>query len=466
MSASRLELALVFGLALLVYGATTHRRVFAAGNDASRWAQIESLVDHGRSDLGASRFRATVDRVLIDGREYSNKPPALALAGAGIYAVLRAATGWRLAGPGAGAVLWSVTLLLVGAPTALLVACFRAATDRFDALDLAGRRLLTLALGCGTLLFSFAGTFNNHSLAAALLFVAFLAVLDGRAGLAGVTAGLAAAVDLLPGLGLAPFLLAGLPARRGPGRRGALRFAVGFAPGIALLVASNLYVVGSPWPPKLVPGAVDLAAQAGPSAAGVVLPESWTYPFETLFGGHGLFFVSPVLLLGVAGLWACCRRAPCGDRRTWVALAAGLVVQWAGHALVAGSFGGWSYGFRYLLPVHALLLLPAAGALAGVKRALFVGLLPLSVLFAALGAYHPWPPAFEQESHQHPVASLVRNPVGGNAAAWAAVNAPDAPLGQWLGERFVSPDEAERRRYFALFFGSKGDLASMRNFAP
>ncbi len=34
-----------------VYGATTHGRVFSAGNDASRWAQIESIVDHGRTTI-------------------------------------------------------------------------------------------------------------------------------------------------------------------------------------------------------------------------------------------------------------------------------------------------------------------------------------------------------------------------------------------------------------------------------
>ena len=137
-----------------------------------------------------------------------------------------------------------------------------------------------------------------------------------------------------------------------------------------------------------------------------------------------------------------------------------------GHAMLAGSYGGWSYGFRYLLPIQALLLLPAAAALSGARRALLLALLPVSVLFAALGAYHPWPPAFEQESHRQPVASLVRNPVGGNAAAWAAANLPESALARSLGERFVSRDPAERRRYFALFFGSKGDLATLRRFAP
>jgi len=464
--ATRKELALIFALACLVYGGTTHRRVFAAGNDASRWAQIESLVDHGRADLGASRFRATVDRVEIGGKEFSNKPPALALAGAAVYAGLQALTGWRLDGSGAAAVLWTVTFLLVGLPTAVLVTVFRAATDRFPHLAPPGRRLLTLALGAGTLLFSFAGTFNNHSLPALLLFGGFLATLSGRAAVAGAACGVAAAIDLLPGLGLAPFLLAALPGKRGPARSAALRFVAGLGAGLALLVASNLYVVGSPWPPKLVPGAVDLSAQAGPSVGGVVLPESWTYPLEVLFGGHGLFFVSPVLLVGVAGLVTCVRRPPAGERRTWIALALGLVAQWLGHALLAGSFGGWSYGFRYLLPIQALLLLPAAADLSGARRAALLALLPVSVLFAALGAYHPWPPAYEQESHRQPVASLVSNPVGGNAAAWAAANLPDSALARWLGDRFVSPDAVARRRYLALFFGSKGDLATLRRFAP
>lgn len=466
MNASRSELALVFALACLLYGGTTHRRVFAAGNDASRWAQVESLVDYGRTDLGASRFRGTVDRVEIGGREYSNKPPALALAGAAIYAGLQASTGWRLDGVGAAAVLWTVTFLLVGLPTAALVTLFRAATDRFRGVDTGAKRLLTLALGAGTLLFSFAGTFNNHSLPAFLLFGAFVAVLAGRALLAGAACGLAAAVDLLPGLGLAPFLVAALPGLRWPRGAAALRFVAGFAVGLLVLVASNLFVLGSLWPAKLIPGAVDLSAQAGPSVGGVVLPERWTYPLEILFGGHGLFFVSPVLLLGVAGLWTCCRRPPVGERRAWVALALGLTIQWAGHALLAGSYGGWSYGFRYLVPIQALLLLPAAADLSGARRALLLALLPISVLFAALGAYHPWPPAYEQASHRHPVASLVRNPVGGNAAAWTAEHLPESAVGRALGERFVSRDPTERRKYFALFFGSKGDLATMRRFSP
>ena len=465
--------AVVFLLALGLYAATTHRRVFIAGNDASRWAAIESLVDYGTASVEHSRFAANIDRVRIGGHDYSNKPPLLSLAGAAIYVGLQALFGWSLAGAGAASVLYWVTLLLVGVPSAWLVASFFAALGRFPDFGSRWRVLLTVALGAGTLLFSFSTTLNNHTVAAALIFAACVAALDGRGFASGLAVGLAATVDLLPGLGLAPVF--GWMLVRGGSQRALRRFAAGLAVCMALGAAANFATHGSLLPAKLVPGAVDLSAQAGPSAGGVVLPQNSAYPLEILFGGHGLFAVSPVLLWGAWGLGLACRRSspalpfgPPGDVTVWRVLAGGLALQFAGHAALAGSYGGWSYGYRYLLPIQPLLLLCAPLALAASRRrsrAVFAAVLPASVLFAALGAYHPWPPAFEQESSGQPVARLVHNPVGGNAAAWLAAHAPASALAGWTARRFVSPDAQLQRRYFALFFGSKGDLATMRKFA-
>lgn len=461
----------VFLLALGLYAATTHRRVFIAGNDASRWAAIESLVDYGTASIERSRFAANVDRIRIGEREYSNKPPVLSLAGAAIYAVLQTTFGWSLAGAGAANVLYWVTLLLVGVPSAWLVARFFAELSRFPELDGRWRWLLAGALGAGTLLFTFSTTLNNHTIAAALLFAAFIAAIDGKGFTSGLAVGLAAAVDLLPGLGFAPVF--GWLLWRGGPRGAAGRFAAGL--GCCLVVAggANLGTHGSPLPAKLVAGAVDLSAQAGPAAAGVVLPQNLLYPLEILFGSHGLFTVSPVLIFGAWGLFSACRRAapgsrpgPAGDLSAWRLLAAGIALQVAGHAALAGSFGGWSYGYRYLLPIQPLLLFCAPWILGRLRRrVLFAVLLPVSVLFAALGAYHPWPPGFEQESSGHPVAKLVVNPVGGNAAGWLAEHAPQSAFAGWAAGRFVSADREEQRRYFALFFGSKGDTATMKRFS-
>jgi len=447
------------------YGVATHGRVFTAGNDASRWAQIESIVDHGRVTIERSRFRGTVDRVVVGEREYSNKPPLLALAGAALYAPLAALTGWRLADPATGAAaIRTLTFLLVGLPAAWAAARF----DRWlGDVEARGRAALVAALAFGTLLASYAGTLNNHVPAAALLLAAALAAHRGRALASGLGCGLAGAVDLLPGFGMAPFLLAALawdPAAR---RARAVRFVAGVGAGLAAALGANLVVTGTLLPPKLLPGAVDLAAQFGPSVAGVVLPESPWYPLEVLFGWHGLLLVSPVLLVGVAGLAGAARRGlPTGEAPVfWRALAAGVAAQWLGHSLLAGSYGGWSYGYRYLLPVTPLLLLaaPAATAAPAGRRWLGVLLAP-SLLFAALGAYHPWPPAYEQAATRDPVAGVVTNPVGGNAAALCVALRPEAALCRRLTAAFVSPDPRAARSYFIYFFGSKGDLATMRRF--
>jgi hypothetical protein len=454
----------VFVVALALYAATTHRRVFTAGNDAARWATIESIVDHGTTSIEGSRFAGAVDQVRLYGRVYSNKPPLLAFAGAAIYAPLERLTGWSLGGAGAANVLHVVIVLLVGVPAAALVAAFHAAVREAGHAFRAWSLLLTVALGAGTLLWPFATTLNAHVPAAAALFFSWIAARRGRALAAGALCGLAAGLDLLPGAGLAPFF--GWIAQRERSDKGGARFGAGFF-GVALVAAvANLVHHGSVLPVKMVAGAVDLSAKAGPSLFGVVLPERASYPLEVLLGWHGLFVVSPVLLFGAWGLWIACRQTS-PERAVWRALASGVVLQIAGHALLAGSYGGWSYGFRYLLPIQALLLLGAPFALERRQRWLataFASALAVSVLFSALGAYHPWPPGYEQEASKHPVASIVRNPVGGNFAAFLKEKAPDSAIARWATRRFISADPEVARAYLRLFFGSKGDFETMRRF--
>jgi hypothetical protein len=458
----------VFALAFALYAAGVHPRVFAAGNDTSRFAQIEALVDLGSTSIERSRFGATIDRVELDGRSYSNKPPLLALVGAAVYAPLAAVTGWRLGDPTTGGrAITVLVLVLVALPAAWCVASFDRLLARHPGLAPRWRAATTVALAAGTLLWSYSGTLNNHVPAAALLVAALAATAGGRPLVAGLACGLAGAIDHLPGFGLAPFL-GWAAARAAPApRRAAVHFAAGVGAGLVAALAANRTVTGSALPAKMLAGAIDLSATAGPELGGVVLPQGAGYPLEVLFGGHGLFLVSPVLVAGAAGLVAAWRRPPFASATLWRALGAGIAVQIVGHALIAGSYGGWAYGFRYLLPIQPLLLVAAPAILGGRggRWLLAVALLP-SVAFAGLGAYHPWPPAFEQATRVDPVAAMVTRPVGANAAALAVELAPDSRCTEALGRRFVAADPAARRRYFAYFFASKGDLETMRRFGP
>ena len=473
--------AIVFLSTLAFLAPLVHRRVFGAGNDASRFAQIEALVDQDRTSIEASRYGWTVDRVTIDGHDYSNKPPLLALAGALVYAAIARITGLGF-GANEAAVVYLLNLLLVAAPTAWLVARFHCTLRRRwggaagalapDApapgasagpIAASGDRtlaLVTTALAAGTILTSFSTTLNNHTVTAALLFAACEAAWSGGAIAAGAFAALAFCVDTVPGLVFAPALGAMVHAARG--RRGLGRYLGALAAGAVLFLAADLYVYGNPLPAKMIPGAVDFSSRMAPSVAGVLLPSSWSYPLSALFGWHGFFTVSPVLLFGAAGMARSLRADHPIPRRFTLLLAAACAVLIAGHVLLVGSYGGWSYGFRYLIPIVPVLLFYAPAVMGPLGRRVFVPILAVSILFALLGAYNPWPPVDEPGTGRNPVASVVTNPVGGNWAALLRQCVPGGALAESSARLFVAGDRSARDHYFRLFFASKGDVETMQ----
>ena len=96
----------------------------------------------------------------------------------------------------------------------------------------------------------------------------------------------------------------------------------------------------------------------------------------------------------------------------------------------------------------------------------FAGFIPEAERGDLLGAYHPWPPGYEQAAEKHPVAARVDNPVGGNAAAWLAEHFPGSRAAAWAASRFIDPDPQRQRDYLAYFFWSKGDTLLQRRYRP
>jgi hypothetical protein len=446
---------LLFAASLGLVAMLTHDRVFLAGNDASRFAHIQVLAERGHSHIDGSKYAWTPDRVILEGRSFSNKPPLLGMLGAGVYRGLRHQFGLDFEEREAETV-YLLTLVLVGGSLALLVPLFYLALGLHPGLPLSARLATTAALAAGTILTSFSGTLNSHPIAALLLFAAFFCALAGRGLAAGGFTALATCVDIVPGILFVPALAS--IALDTSGSAGLRRYLLAGAAGALLFFAANWLTVGHPLPPKLVPGGIDLASRVAPSVAGVVLPPRWTYPLECLFGWHGFFSVSPVLLFGVGGLIAALGHNPLLERRSTLLLAGSVAATILFHAFVAGSFGGWSYGFRYLIPTVPILLFFTPLLWRGPFPRIFAPVLALSVLLALIGAYNPWPPVDEQlPDAPGGLASIVTNPVGANLAAWAEEHAPGATATKELGTRFISPDPVERRRYLSLFFRSKGD---------
>jgi hypothetical protein len=461
-----------------------------SSNDRSRWATVRSLVDEGtyvvgRRDLGnvlasgvavlsgdgplqlavlfeaGYRVRAqrsdsgivfedgwqTVDKVLQPARLefYSSKPPLLSTLVAGPYWLLEKLTGWTLKDR-PQEVVRCLLLLLNALPFAVYLWLLARLLERYGGDDWA--RLFVLACAAfGTLVTPFLITFNNHTVAAFSALFAVAAVLRiwdephgaGRRAwpylLAGLAAGFAAtnelpALSLTAGLGLVLLW-------RDP-RRTLLLYAPAALLPLAALLGTNYLALGQwrpaysefggPWyeyegshwraAPGQVKRGIDWAARYEGRA---------TYAFHLLLGHHGLFSLSPVLFLTVAGVVLGLRARPSsssvgqafqpdasvrqagkpdlreegGEGRAalpaWLyALTAGLSLLVIGFYLVrSDNYGGFTSGPRWLMwlwPLWLLCLLPAVERLGRRRwgRLLCLALLGLSVLSASYPAWNPW----------------------------------------------------------------------------
>jgi hypothetical protein len=123
------------------------------------------------------------------------------------------------------------------------------------------------------------------------------------------------------------------------------------------------------------------------------------YAFHLLLGHHGVFSLTPIWLLAVAGMIASAARSERGGR--WrqvmiVTLAVSLVVTVFFAWLVStANYGGWTSGprwFFWLTPLWLLAMVPAVDWLAvrGWGRVLGYVLLAASVFSAAFPSINPW----------------------------------------------------------------------------
>ena len=132
-------------------------------------------------------------------------------------------------------------------------------------------------------------------------------------------------------------------------------------------------------------------------------PSQTTYTLHSLVGHHGIFSLTPIWLLSVAGVfvWLFQRRDP---RLRQLALLIGSVslVCLIFYIFIESNgrnYGGMACGFRWVFwfaPLWLLAMLPAADAIARSRtaRAVALVLLAISVLSAAYPSWnvwvHPW----------------------------------------------------------------------------
>jgi len=369
----------VRGLQYLIIGAgfvlvlSGMRTVFLGDTATSRLATVYALTHHGTwyldrplSEPPNPFERRTIDKIEIDGRLLSSKPPLLPLAMTGEYVVLRRLFGWSLDRlHDTKRLLQCMTVSLVGFSYVLTLVFFTRILDLFVANP--WRRLPPLfALTFATQLPGFATQINNHIPAAGMLAAALyfavglssgkLAPRAWRFVVFGTTGALVCTLDIPMAIFVA---LAGLDLLwRFP--RQALQWSgLGAALPLALHFGIMIAVTGSPLPVQVHPELYLYEASywREPGGLDALHEPKLTYLFHMTFGRHGAFALFPVLLAGLAGAARALVRKDTLLRVQVLGAALALSILTTYYVLRTNNYGGSAYGFRWYIAAMPVLLL-------------------------------------------------------------------------------------------------------------
>lgn len=401
--------AWVLAALALAFAAAGARPFAGCWNDGSRLASVEALVERGSFCIDGTTFlqpppehfargtppydpdnpamhSGTLDKLLIDGRYYSDKPPLVSLPLAGAYRVLML-LGAPRPSERPDVFAWTITVLLCGTGYAVAVGCMWSIGKRVG-LSPAWRLAWLAAFALATVLPAYTRHANNHlaQLGAVAAVCVLLCRIADRAAAgrtawgslvaAGFLTGFAYNLDFGVGPPLVPAVLLVVALRT----RSVLAVAVCGVAMLPCIVAGHAinYAIGGDWLKPLNMHPEYLAWPGSPFATtmtGVVRPRPLAqalYTLDLLFGKKGFLTHNLPLLLAVTAGALVLRRGrpseprPSGserehslpdgrgsDRVELFALGAWCVVGWLLYGVLSKNHGGGCVSIRWFVPFLA-----------------------------------------------------------------------------------------------------------------
>jgi len=340
-----LVVALTLGMMVLKVRITP----WGSANTKSRFATIQCLVEEQTFAIDCSPYKATMDRVRLDGALYSSKPPLLSFAATSVYATL-SPLGFTLKDD-EHVVVASTNALFAVVPHAIFLLFF------FRLLTLLGLSSLAVVLGMcaagpGFLATGYATDLNNHSPAATLVVIALFyawrayqthargeRASSGDFAKAGLAAGVLPAIDLPSGAVSAAILLLLFVVDK---RRALLVFLPATLPGVLAHLALTYVSTGSIVPVYMRDDAYEYATEPRRR------PGFFEYTMNMLVGTHGIFSMTPTLFLGALAVVDTLRRDV--ERRTLAIGAIGVsIVLFVFYVVETHNYGGTCVGFRWAI---------------------------------------------------------------------------------------------------------------------
>lgn len=377
-------------------------------NDASRIATVESLVQEKTFIIDNSSFNWTGDKVFIGSHFYSDKPSMLSIIGAGIYLPLHT-LGLELEN-GKNLAYYIITILTIGLSFIICLFCFYLALG-FTKIKEGYRVLLTLSLAIGTLFLPWSTTFNNHAIAASLLFIGFYFILKAKHSqpknkgnkkiklnlfLSGFFFSLAGVIDVPTSLFFVGFLLYVIFEKEL--RKNIIFFCIPLLLTALPALVINFIIAGDFIPISLhqeffnYPGS---PWQGGGGLSGIKLNSGFfliKYAFNSLIGNHGFFSYNPLLFLSIFFIsLEIIKKRKFWKEASIIAGASIIIIIY--YLLTTINYSGFSYSIRWFIPLIPLLFFFTFTFFEKMnkkKKVIFIILLLISIIIAMIGVVNPW----------------------------------------------------------------------------
>jgi hypothetical protein len=376
-----LDLTVVTACAIVA--AASARDYAGSYNDGSRLATVESLVDHHTWKIDRSIFLhygegdrpevwgpggpspvGALDKLLIGGHYYSDKPPVTAVLMAAVYQALQWSTG-LVARDSPRAFCYWMTLTTSGLAYVVAAWCiYRVGCS--IALPPRAALLLAASFGLATLAPAYARQVNASivllATAAALLLVLLLGSEGGRplstgwTMVAGTCAGFGYSTD--PGSGMLLFAFVALWVFHNSGLRisALVAYGVGALPWLVGHHALSYMIGGTLKPMGLVPEYFRWPGSpfseknlTGVGPGHPSLGAFLAYAARFLFGNKGFLYHDPELFLAIFAFFGLVRTAR-EARPLLLAFGSWAVGTWLLYAIQSKDYSGYAVSIRWMVP--------------------------------------------------------------------------------------------------------------------
>jgi hypothetical protein len=424
---NRHGVAIVIVLLLILGFFYTASEVTMAGNEATRLGTVQCLVDLGTFALEDGMFK-TVDRVIMNNHIYSDKPLLLSTLVSVPYRLIKNLLGFSFS-EHYYLMVFLLNYICFYSLNILMFWLFHKMI-REKLPDSAPSFLLfcSAALIFSTMLFSYSVAINNHTPAAAVTLILLFCL--GRyeknpaswlAAVIGVLTGTLLNFEFVFGcvFGVSSFFLVALSGEWKIRWRQALLYAAGAFAMIGVNFGLNYIAFGTVIPLYSETHKIEWNSRI------------LIYMFNSTFGFKGIFLYMPALLFIIPIVLKLKRTAK--ERiKTVMLLSLGIVIVL--YWLLTGEYGGWSFGFRYLIPVVPIMfyyiVLDLRNWGRGLKHCLFYLCVGWGVVVSQLGAYNPWCISYEAHITGERYARF-KNSFLGNFFCWSFEHYPEHPVTRW-----------------------------------